>query len=141
MERKDFIKQVALGGSILLTAPAFFTSCSKDEDMEPTNNNNSSSKITVDLTSATYAALGTIGGYAYTGNIIVFRTGETSYMALSKICTHQGCTVTYSYENGNIPCPCHGSLYTTSGTVVRGPATSNLKQYSVSKNGDILTIS
>jgi len=141
MERKDFIKQFALGGSILLTAPALFTSCSKDEVIDPTNNNNSSSKITIDLTSATYAALGTIGGYAYTGNIIVFRTGETSYMALSKICTHEGCTVTYSYENGNIPCPCHNSLYTTSGTVVSGPATSNLKQYSVSKSGNILTIS
>ncbi len=141
MERKDFIKQFALGGSILLTAPVLFSSCSKDEDMEPTNNNNSTSEITIDLTSATYAALGTIGGYAYTGNIIVFRTGETSYMALSKICTHQGCTVTYSHEGGNIPCACHGSLFNTSGTVLNGPATGNLKKYTVKKNGDILTIS
>ncbi len=140
MERKNFIKQFALGGSILLTAPVLFNSCSEDDDMEPTNNNNSGNEITVDLTSTTYATLGTVGGYAYKGDIIIFRTGETSYMALSKICTHQGCTVTYSHDNGNIPCACHGSLFNTGGTVLQGPAASNLKKYTVSKDGDILTI-
>ncbi|MCK3683335.1 Rieske (2Fe-2S) protein [Maribellus sp. YY47] len=141
MERKNFLKNFAVGGSILLASPMLFNACSKDEDMGNNNDPGGSSPITVDLTASAYAALGTVGGYAYKGNIMVFRTGENNYLALSKICTHQGCDVTYSHADGNVPCPCHGSKYTTAGVVINGPATANLKKYSVSKNGDVLTIS
>lgn len=141
MERKKFLKNVAVGGSILIASPMVFSACSKDEDMGTPNDPGGSAATTVDLTASAYAALGTIGGYAYKGDIMIFRTGENSYLALSKICTHQGCDVTYSHANGNVPCPCHGSLYTTGGVVINGPATANLKKYSVTKSGNILTIS
>ncbi|MCE4564915.1 Rieske (2Fe-2S) protein [Maribellus sp. CM-23] len=140
MERKDFLKNFAVGGSILLTSPMLFNACSKDEDLGNPNDPGGSSN-TLDLTAAAYSALNTVGGYAYKGNIMVFRTGENSYLALSKICTHQGCSVTYSHADGNVPCPCHGSKYTTAGVVINGPATANLKKYSVTKSGNILTIS
>ncbi|WP_297087586.1 Rieske (2Fe-2S) protein [uncultured Draconibacterium sp.] len=142
MERIDFIKKFALGGSILLTAPVIFSSCSDDdEDLEPNPPGNSGNDITINLTSSTYASLGTVGGYAYTGDIIVFRTGQSTYLALSKVCTHQGCTVAYSHSDGNVLCPCHSSRFSTGGAVLNGPATSSLKKYDVEKDGDTLTIS
>lgn len=140
MERKDFLKNFAVGGSILLASPMLFNACSKDEEMDNPNDPGGSTN-TIDLTLSAYAALGTIGGYTYKGDIMVFRTGENTYLALSKICTHQGCDVTYNHANGNVPCPCHGSLYTTAGVVINGPAPANLKRYTISKNGNILTIS
>lgn len=143
MDRIEFLRKVAAGGSLLLIAPALFNACSKDGDITDPGGNNGgggSSPLEVDLTSTAFADLGTVGGYAYSGSILIFRTGEDTYLALSKVCTHQGCAVTYSHDNGNIPCPCHGSLYTTGGVVVNGPATQNLKKYNVEKNGDILTI-
>lgn len=141
MERKDFIKKFALGGSILLTAPLLFNSCSEDEVPVEKENTQNSNEITVDLTSNDFAALATVGGYAYKDNIIVFRTGENTYMALSKLCTHSQCTVTYNHASGNIPCPCHGSTFTTSGQVTNGPANTNLKSYTVKKEGNLLKLS
>jgi cytochrome b6-f complex iron-sulfur subunit len=142
MERKDFIQKFAISGSILLTTPLLFNSCSDgtDDVMDDADNNQNDNGIKVDLNNASFSDLKTVGGYAYTGNIIVIRSGESSYIALSKVCTHQGCTVTYNHANSQLPCPCHGSVFSATGSVVNGPANSSLKTYSVKKEGDILTI-
>jgi cytochrome b6-f complex iron-sulfur subunit len=137
MERKDFIQKFAIGGSILLTSPFLFNACSDDTDDILDEKNNG---VKVDLNHNNFSALKNVGGFAYTGDIIVIRSGENSYIALSKICTHEGCTVTYNHANSQLPCPCHGSVFSATGTVVNGPANTNLKTYSVKKDGDILTI-
>lgn len=146
MERKDFLQKFAIGGSVLLTAPLLLNSCSDGtddvmDDADDDNNGNDDDAITVDLTDDDYSDLGTVGGFAYSGNIIIIRSGANSYLAFSKVCTHQGCTVTFNASENELPCPCHGSVFSTSGAVLEGPASTSLKQYSVSKSGDILTIS
>ncbi|WP_319502381.1 Rieske (2Fe-2S) protein [uncultured Draconibacterium sp.] len=142
MERKEFIKKFAYGGSILLTGPVILSACSSsDDDYVPDDPNEPGSDLTIDLSSSTYADLGTVGGFVYAGNIMIFRTAESTYLALSKICTHQGCTVAYNHDATQVQCPCHNSHYTTAGAVIDGPAPASLKKYSVVKNGDILTIS
>ncbi|HCE58307.1 MAG TPA: hypothetical protein DER09_10870 [Prolixibacteraceae bacterium] len=144
MERRHFFRNFALGGSLLLTAPVLFNSCSTDDDNggdENNNNNNNNTGITVDLTSPDFANLKTVGGFAYKGDIIIIRSSETVYIALSKLCTHSQCTVTYNSSTQEIPCPCHGSKFTKEGAVVNGPATSPLKKYDVKLSGNTLTIS
>lgn len=142
MKRKEFIKKIAVGGSILLTAPVLFNACSGDGDEFDDGNNgdNPPSEIVIDLNQAGYSALGTIGGYAYKNNIIIFRTSDTNYAALSKICTHNQCTISYNHTNSELPCPCHGSKFSTLGTVINGPANVNLKKYTVIKEGNTLKI-
>ncbi len=144
MERKEFIRNFAIGGSILFTAPLLLDSCSDGTDdimNNNNNNNNSGGSVTVDLNETTYASLKSVGGYAYKGDIIIIRSTDTQYVALSKVCTHQGCTVMYDSTTNQVPCPCHGSLYSISGTVINGPAPASLKRYDVKLNGNILTIS
>lgn len=143
MERRKFFRNFAIGGSLLLTAPVLFNSCSDDssDDDNNNNNNNNSGDITVDLNDSAYAGLKTVGGYAYKGDIIIIRSTDTVYLALSKVCTHSQCTVTYNSSSKEIPCPCHGSKFTTNGAVINGPATAPLKTYNVKLNGNILTIS
>ena len=137
MERKEFIKKFAVGGSILLTTPMLFNSCSDDdEDLVPTNPD----EVVINLNAASSADLGTVGGFIYSGNIIVFRTGDNAYLALSKVCTHSQCTVTYNHAAENVPCPCHGSRFSTTGAVLNGPAASALKKYNVKLEGNSLII-
>ncbi|NQU55143.1 MAG: Rieske (2Fe-2S) protein [Bacteroidetes bacterium] len=139
MERKEFIKKFAVGGSILLTAPVLFNACS-DDSTEPDNGGGTNNTI-VDLGQTAYSALGTVGGSANKGNIIIIRTGDTSYIALSNVCTHQQCTVGYNHGTTELICPCHGSKYSTSGAVTNGPAPTSLKKYTVTKDGNSLKIS
>lgn len=140
MERKEFIQKFAIGGSLLLTAPVLFNSCGDGNDEVIDDKNNSDKGTKIDLNNPSYSALKTVGGFAYAGDIIIIRSSDTAYIALSKICTHEGCTVTYNHDNKQLPCPCHGSVFTNTGSVVTGPAQTSLKVYSVKKEGDILTI-
>lgn len=45
---------------------------------------------------------------------------ESGFKAISLVCTHLGCTV--EQEADGFSCPCHGSLYSGEGIVLRGPA-------------------
>lgn len=140
MERKDFIKKFAVGGSVLLAAPTLFNACSDgtDDVMDDVDNKDEGTKI--DLTSDAYKDLQTVGGYAYKGDIIIIRTSDTQYVALSSVCTHQGCTVAYDAADSAVACPCHGSKFTTTGAVTQGPATTNLEKHTVTVSGNTLTI-
>ena len=60
------------------------------------------------------------------------------FAAYSAICTHRGCTV--SYSDGNLACPCHGSVFDPSndGAVVNGPATQPLPEIPVEvRSGEV----
>ena len=63
--------------------------------------------------------------------IYILRTddsnGRATYAALSPTCTHQGCTV--EAQGAVLVCPCHGSTYSRTGQVLRGPAARPLRAY------------
>jgi cytochrome b6-f complex iron-sulfur subunit len=146
MTRRDLIQKVILGSTTLIVLPQVFTSCSKDAtDPDPIGNGNGNGngddKITIDLKSATYSALNTAGGTVLTKGVIIANTGNNVFVALSSTCTHEGCTIGYSLAANNFPCPCHGSIYSVTGSVLNGPAPAAVKSYPVNKTGDILTIS
>jgi cytochrome b6-f complex iron-sulfur subunit len=82
------------------------------------------------------AALVQAGGQSY----LVGRTAQDTAIALTSVCTHEGCTVS-GFQNNNYVCPCHGSEYNTSGGVVKGPATSALRRFNTTLSNNVLTIS
>ena len=71
--------------------------------------------------------------------IFVMRTPEGQLRAVSAICTHQGCTVEWDGSEG-FDCPCHGSRFTATGAVTRGPALAPLRGFTTTLEGDLLTI-
>ena len=62
---------------------------------------------------------------------------EDGFSALSLVCTHLGCTV--EQETGGFVCPCHGSRYDASGSVLHGPAQQALPplRVEVAANGSL----
>ena len=66
--------------------------------------------------------------------IYVLSLEESTYVALSPICTHLGCTV--AIEGARLVCPCHGSTYDRAGRVLRGPAERSLAQFPTSVTAD-----
>jgi cytochrome b6-f complex iron-sulfur subunit len=144
MNRRDLIQRVLLGGTVLLLSPSVLQSCTKDTLPDPANNpgkgNTPGTRIDLDLSLAANSDLNSTGGSKIVQGVIVVNTGGGNFAALSSVCTHQGCTVGYNTGSGNIQCPCHGSVFTTTGSVVTGPASTALQSYPVSKTGNILTI-
>lgn len=135
MERRKFIIRSMQAGAAI--AIPFAVSCSKDEDDEillPGDD------ITIDLDSSQYSTLKTAGNSVTLQGIIVANTGNEVFVALSSVCTHQGCTISYNHANTNFPCPCHGSVFSNQGSVLQGPATTAVKKYTVSREGNVLTI-
>lgn len=137
MQRRNFIGNLAKGAGTLIVLPTLITAC--EEDPIDPNGNNGDDLLVVDLTDTQNSALLSDGGFVVRNNVIIINSGGT-YIALSSVCTHQSCTVTYNASDNNLPCPCHGSLFSTSGSVLNGPADAPLATYSVTENGDVLEI-
>ena len=96
--------------------------------------------VSIALDSAT--VLSAVGSAAMAqtslGTFLVAHTGQDTYTALSSTCTHEACVVS-GFADGRYVCPCHGSQYTTSGSVVTGPAPRALSQFPTQVNGTVLT--
>ncbi len=71
--------------------------------------------------------------------VALTRSGPTSVVAHSAVCTHQGCTV--GPAGATLACPCHGSVFDpTTGAVQQGPANQPLPAIPVQIQGqDIVT--
>lgn len=64
------------------------------------------------------------GGIVATGDhkVAVYRTEDGTVTTLSAKCTHMGCTVRWNAAERTWDCPCHGSRFSATGSVVNGPA-------------------
>ena len=95
------------------------------------------------LTINASSPLSSVGGAALvqssSGNFLVARTAQDAFTALTAVCTHEACTVT-GFQNQAYVCPCHGSRYSTSDTVLQGPAPASLHQFSTRFANNVLTI-
>ena len=143
MTRRDVIQKVLLGGTTLIVLPSVLSSCSKEED--PTDNGGNGgggggNTLTIDLANATYSALNNTGGTVVVQGIIIANTGNNAFKALTNSCTHEGNALAYNQAANNFICNTHGSVFTTTGAVVNGPALTAVKSHTVTKNGNILTI-
>ena len=136
MDRRKFIKSSCL----LCTAGIAGTSVIVESCVKPASPQGPSVNFTIDLTQPGYAALNTSGGSIVSHNVVVVNSGGT-YKAVAQACTHQGCAVVYSSGGNDFICNCHGGVYDINGNVTAGPPPAPLKTYSVSKSGNILTVS
>lgn len=60
--------------------------------------------------------------------VAAYRDEAGTLHAVSPVCTHMGCTVTWNTAETTWDCPCHGSRFTIGGEVIEGPALRPLER-------------
>jgi Rieske Fe-S protein len=91
-----------------------------------------------------YPQLGKVGGFALVSAsgspLAVVRTADTTFVALSRICPHQGGTI--NTTSTGFDCSRHHARFTSNGTWTGGERTSNMRSYPVAfdQTANTLTI-
>jgi cytochrome b6-f complex iron-sulfur subunit len=128
----------ALLHGLAVTAATALVGCPSDDTMQLDAGPGSTTwacgnNLCVDLNDPKNAALtrvdGTLLVLAPHDTILLVRTSTTAVAAVSDVCTHAMCGVRYDRVNKILICPCHGSRYTLTGTVIQGPAFRPLARY------------
>ena len=119
--RRTFLAQTAM-----LAAAAALAACGAGSDpTAPSLSGPTTIKV------SDYPALATVGGIALvtvqSSPFAIVRTGTTTFVALSRICPHQGSTVNQS--GSGFLCPNHGAQFSANGTWVGGERTSSMRSY------------
>lgn len=70
--------------------------------------------------------------------LYVYRHDDGGYSAVSTRCMHRGCQVEPGGDH--LVCPCHGSEYTNSGEVLKGPTQRPLRRFPAVVDGDHVAI-
>lgn len=139
MNRKDFFAQVGYGAAAFLLPACIAglaTSCTENEGKvapAPTG---------VDFTIDTSTGnLATNGGFVVQNGIVVARTNQGTFIAVSASCTHAGTQVGYVPASNSFHCPNHGQNFSSTGAVTTGGQTStNLASYKTTLTGTSLRV-
>jgi cytochrome b6-f complex iron-sulfur subunit len=74
------------------------------------------------------------------GRFYLARLNDGSFLALSRTCTHLGCSVPWDEEKRKFICPCHGSTFSLTGEVLTSPASMPLDIYPVRLENGIVKV-
>lgn len=74
------------------------------------------------------------------GRFYLARLEDGGFVALSRKCTHLGCTVPWSAKEMKFVCPCHASSYNIRGEVVSAPAPRPLDLHPVIIENNIVKV-
>jgi cytochrome b6-f complex iron-sulfur subunit len=122
--RRTFLVQ-----SGILAAMAALSACGVGSDITTPN---VPSNSTLDVNS--YPTLANVGGVAMvtlgSAPVAIVRSAASSFLALSRVCPHQGGIVNLS--GSDFVCPVHGATYSLSGQWIGGQRASSLHQYATS---------
>ena len=145
MDRKEFFSTFGFGlGAVC--AGACLASCSKSSTdtpgggMGPTPPPAAGVSFTVDLNSE----IKNMGESVTKSGVIVVRlaagASASSFTAVQVACTHEGTAINFNNSQTRFICPNHGSQFTTEGVVLNGPASRNLKKYTITIASNTMTV-
>jgi cytochrome b6-f complex iron-sulfur subunit len=74
------------------------------------------------------------------GRFYIARLEDGGFLALSRKCTHLGCSLPWDSKNRKFTCPCHASEFDIRGEVIRSPASRALDIYPVRIENRMITV-
>jgi len=135
MRRNEFFSALGISAATVLFAP-YLVSCSQNNGVLGVSSND----FTLDLTLPANTALKSNGGSLLKDGVIVARTSAGAYIALSATCTHQGGTIQFFGSANEFQCPNHGAIFSASGSVLQGPASTSLQKFNTTLTGNSLRV-
>lgn len=162
MKRREFFNWVGLG-LVATSLPVAIAACAPSETAEaeadaPNTAASGSATEATDEAATSEAApredgfseIGTVAELDEAGflanksfmgeQVVVVRdpADATAVVALSSLCTHQGCTV--DWAESEFVCPCHQSKFSAEGEVLDGPASESLTTFEAMIEGDSVLV-
>ncbi len=74
------------------------------------------------------------------GKFYLARLEDGGFLALSRTCTHLGCSVPWVEKEMKFACPCHGSAFDITGKVIEAPAPRALDIYPITIENKIIKV-
>jgi cytochrome b6-f complex iron-sulfur subunit len=148
MEREEFLSKLGIGALAACMGCSLLACGSKQSSPGPNVDTNapgppaagSGTVFSADLSNS----LSNIGDSTTNNGVILVRIASgnmaTSFTAVQVKCTHEGAAINYNSNQAIFICPLHGSEFSQNGSVILGPAASSLKKYTVTVNGNVLTV-
>ena len=142
MNRMEFLKSLGLKGASLFAvycAAAGLSSC-VNESMDPTNPTGGiGNELLLDLNSAAYTKLNTVGNYVIVSGIVIARVSATAFAAVTQVCSHEGKRQVV-FNAGEFYCPAHGARFDTAGKGLNSTGSRGLKTYATLLEGTTLKV-
>lgn len=98
-----------------------------------------STKAKIDLTSATYAKMKTIGTYVIVNNIVIALSKSNTYVAATVTCSHEP-KKRIIYSNNEWYCTDHGARFSLTGSGLNSNGKKGLAVYKVATDGTTLVV-
>lgn len=135
-------KSLGFKGASLLAVYCVASTLSScvNESMNPTSSIGTDGKLVLDLTTADYALLNTVGNYVIVSSIVVARVSTAAFSAVTQVCSHQG-QKRVVFNAGEFFCAVHGARFDTAGKGFNANGSCGLKIYATALQGTILKVS
>jgi len=131
-------RQLVRGAALAACAPALgaLTGCGHRISSERDVNVGAPVDGKLVLSTSDIRELGRAGGAVIARNpcippVLIANTGA-GVLAIGALCPHANCELTWVQEDLAAECPCHGSRFAGDGTVLSGPAVSDVQSYPAS---------
>ena len=142
MNRMEFLKSLGLKGASLFAvycAASGLSSC-VNESMDPTNPTGvTGNELILDLTSAAYTKLNTVGNYVIVSGIVIARVSTSTFAAVTQVCSHEGRRQVV-FNAGEFYCAAHGARFDTAGKGLNSTGSRGLKTYACLLEGTTLKV-
>jgi Rieske Fe-S protein len=135
MDRQEFLAQASLWAACLCLA-----GCGNQADGLVAGPEQPKTDFVLDLAQAKFADLQRIGGSVYENLVLVVRTGQAGFVAVTQYCTHAAGVLAYVPATQIFRCPVHQAAFDLAGQVLEGPAIRPLKRYQTELRGNLLRI-
>ncbi len=139
--RRNFLKRAGVSLAVIATASVGYADSDGDDNNSDDNRGNMNSAVgkgQVDVGAVSNFNQQIMTNKTSIAGVMIAQTAQ-GLIALSPVCTHQGCAPDFSKAAKQFICRCHGARFAADGAVTAGPARTPLSRYPmIVKNGRLI---